>query len=183
MATVHPCLLWRERGESPISTADTYSRRDRTVARSTPGRGEGGACSGRKSGPLDGPTYGTVRPAAGRPAIVTGCAGVSCPVTLVAGVSIAVAPPEQLRLRRRDRYHYTSTVTQFGQGGQGTELRLKRCRAPQNTAGFSDVLLTTEDHRARMGLPEPILAVRAMVRVLSVRPWFPRGESASAGRA
>jgi hypothetical protein len=28
-----------------------------------------------------------VRPAEGRPAIVTGCAGVSCPVTLVAGVS------------------------------------------------------------------------------------------------
>jgi hypothetical protein len=29
----------------------------------------------------------TVRPAEGHPAIVRGCAGVSCPVTLVAGVS------------------------------------------------------------------------------------------------
>ena len=35
---------------------------------------------------MDGGTR-TVRPAEGRPAIVTGCAGVSCPATLLAGVS------------------------------------------------------------------------------------------------
>jgi hypothetical protein len=37
-------------------------------------QGAGGA-------PSIGPWYGTVQPAEGRPAIVTGCAGVSCPVT------------------------------------------------------------------------------------------------------
>jgi hypothetical protein len=54
----------------------------------------------------------TVRPAEGHPAIVTGCAGVSCPVTLVAGVSdcrraARAAPPPPAR-----SLHCTSTVTQ-----------------------------------------------------------------------
>ena len=102
MATGHRCLLWRERGEVPISTANLGSRREPTVARSTPNQRERGSAGSPR--PLDGPWYRTERPAEGHPAIVTGCAGVSCPVTLTAVTSrIVVAPPEQLRPCRPDR--------------------------------------------------------------------------------
>jgi hypothetical protein len=61
---------------------------------------------------MDGGTR-TVRPAEGRPAIVTGCAGVSCPVTLV-GWRVGLGPRDRAPPpRRRDRYS-TSTVTQLG---------------------------------------------------------------------
>jgi hypothetical protein len=54
-----------------------------------------------------------LRPAEGRPAIVTGCAGVSCPVTLV-GWRVGLGPRDRAPPpRRRDRYS-TSTVTQLG---------------------------------------------------------------------
>jgi hypothetical protein len=53
VATGHRCLLWRERGEVPISTANLGSRREPTVARSTPNREERGSCRDRRGPWMD----------------------------------------------------------------------------------------------------------------------------------
>ena len=121
MATAHPCLLRRERGESPISPAHLDSRRDQALARSTPSRGEG--LAGSRRGPLVGPRYGTVRPAEGRPAIVTGSAGVSCPVTLAAGVADFWSRRRSSSASPARRLHYTSTLTQLTQARQAPSSR------------------------------------------------------------
>ena len=48
---------------------------------------------------------GTVRPAEGHPAIVTGCAGISCPVTLEPGVrDCSRAARDRSASARRERY-------------------------------------------------------------------------------
>ena len=88
----------------------------------------------------------TVLPAEGHPAIVTGCAGVSCSVTLVAGVSDCSRAARAAPLPPARSLHCTSTVTQRGCSRQvpssnrlrrasskldvvhGTRLRQKRTR-------------------------------------------------------
>jgi hypothetical protein len=125
VATGHRCLLWRERCEVPISTANLGWRREPTVARSTPNR-EGEGLMQELPRPLDGPWYRTERPAEGHPAIVTGCAGVSCPATLTALSSrIVVAPPERSAPAGRP-YQYSSTVTQ-----RDSSVKRARCRGDQ----------------------------------------------------
>ena len=84
---------------------------------------ERGAHAEAAGGPPVGPRYETVRPAEGRPAIVTGSAGVSCPVTLAAGVSDLWSRCQSSSASQRDvtLYQYTHTARA---GASNPELAL-----------------------------------------------------------
>ena len=92
-----------------------------------------------------------MRPAEGRPAIVTGSAGVSCPVTLAAGVADFWSR-RQSSSASGARLHCTSRLTQPAQASQAQSSRCLSARAG-GSEGCAGRAVCTRRPPAPSGLP------------------------------